>query len=332
MSAALAVMAHAKWPQVWTAESTAVWGSVGACAVRVILHACVGYARRLPWLFAAEFLLVGIMAALWIPNADASSRVAGWELFGVALAYDGWNVLLLAARHKERVESGTHWLARRQWRGHRLRELAAYGQAPPTRAVSQLLEEASDTKKRLAPRGGTLAGGLIVASLFTTSLAAAGTTTTPTHPVTKVEEPRVSPPPPPEGPPPTDLATYDDICGRTSPHPGDGAPEWATRPLLRLWLGREIGVGANIGGCVQLARTIPNQPEVVYQLGYMHNLLVAVGVCVHYGPTTLYLQSAAARVLRELQHGVVVTGPNQGVITAGKYHRTPTGLLYVTPG
>jgi hypothetical protein len=299
----------------------------------------VGYARRLPGLFAAEALLVSMAILCCVINAGDESRAAAFEfvpLCLVAVAYELWDVLLIDFRQRNpALATGAEWVARLRWNGRDLRALAATGQGLLSRSLSRLFQEAPGGTSRRGPVGASIAGGMVAVALLTTSTADAATVLLAPQPSELAVAPAVRTPVPPNtrnavpafppAPP-----TYDDLCGRASPHPGDGAPDWAKLPLFRLWLGRGFGVGAEVGGCVTPARFVPGQRSEVYQVGRREGGIVAVGVCVRYGPTTLYLGSAAERVLRQIRRGVVVVGPNWAVVSMAEEHLVAPARIYVT--
>ncbi len=74
--------------------------------------------------------------------------------------------------------------------------------------------------------------------------------------------------------------TYADRCGVGTIRPGDGAPDWAERSLTQFVLGDNVGMGAILGGCSELAVAEKgHEGEVEYQIGRDANhVLMSVAV------------------------------------------------------
>jgi hypothetical protein len=301
-----------------------VCAGLAALSCRLLIHRRLGYGRSARHAYRAHCRYFAAMVLAEIPAAALSGGTglaASWLLVILALLYGISSDRLNAYRKANNVPTATDWLLTRTTSdGLSVGEVVDAGQSAPTRMLGKLTRRPAGEQRRVVPRGATIAGGAVIGAILTASLgqAVAGTVQARRQPPSPVTAGAAATPSaaPPSAAPELPVPTYDEVCGRDALQPGDGAPAWASAALRELWLGRGRGVGALLAGCVRPAESPPGQPDVVFQVGVLAGELVGVGVCVRLGPTTLYLGPATAAVLAKLRRGVVVTGPDGGVVSA----------------
>ena len=323
-------------PHVWALHSWLLRVAVAAVGVRAGLHSLMHYGPGARTSLRGEWvcfvLMTGDLAASAATGADRTWAPAA-AFLAIACLYEFVNNLLATRRDKLGLPTATSWIAGWRFGEDTLAEIFQHQQGGVISPVAdETMSEAVSTTPTKSKRGGSAAGALLIACLSyggvayaASSIVAPNTPAPPSthssgHPKAAASSGRAL------------ARTYDDLCGgRHSRQPGDGAPGWATAPINRLWFEPQRGVGGYLAGCAQPAHPVPGHPDVVYQPGKLHGSLLSVAVSIEYGPTTLYLDGAAAIVLDYLQRGVVVAGPNDGHITGAELTiiREPGGTIYV---
>jgi hypothetical protein len=286
----------------------------------------------------AESILFVLMSADLGLSAyfdDAQGLPAALIFFALANIYDLANSVLVATRDKHGIPSGIAWIAGQPAGGTTVEDALTHNQGGIVSVTAnELIGEATGRQRKVSPVGGSAAGGLLVVMLSYAGLAYASSAVVAPQLGAAPETGHVHSPGGATPPSRKRAATYDEICGPTPTEPGSGAPDWASGPLYRLWLGPDEGVGGNLAGCAQTAKSVVGHPEAVYQVGLLNREVVGVAVSIHYGPSTIYLGAAADRVLTKLRQGIVVIGPNGAHIAAAQLIMVPLsgGKIYVPPG
>jgi hypothetical protein len=327
------------WPQA--AVSVLIVSGIAALATRALVHRHLGYRSSLPKPYQAECGFVGLATLAYSLTFVAQTWFSLSGYIGLpltALAYGWMDDGMTRSRAKEGIPSATDWFRDRPAWGHTMGEVTDEGSHGVARAVAAVTAPRDRKGRRRVPEGATFAGTLLLTLFTSASLSFAsapagallherrapaadrsGGSTEPTVPpeLHEAAEP---------------LPSYDEVCGAGALQPGESAPAWAERGLWRLWLGEGRGVGALLGGCVVPFEQVPGHPDIVFQAGYIGGGLRGVGVSLKSGPSTIYLDQAAAEVLRLLRGGRVVAGRNGGVVhSLDSMRELPSGRLYI-PG